>query len=318
MIDTRPILVIDGQNLFIRMYCACPEMSASGEHVGAITGFLKVLQNLSDKFSPSRLIVAWEGGGSLRRRALFKEYKQNRKPIKLNRFYEDDIPDSEDNKKKQQIFLIKLLKLLPVNQIYVSDCEADDVISFVVINEFREKKKYIISSDRDFYQLITKDILIYSPYKKIIYTEQELLKEFKIHPNNFALAKAICGDASDNIPGVERVGFKTLVKRIPQFQEPEKLTINQILEFCQNTEKKVQLHTNMINQAEIIKRNIKLVDLSDPFMLSGTQVKKIQSSIELFEPSLDKMGIIRLLSSEGVKFDLNRLCYSLRGLLIND
>ena len=66
-------------------------MSSNGYQVGGCVGFLKTLQKLVRELSPTAICVAWEGGGSQRRRKLFPEYKLNKRPEKLNRFYGDDI-----------------------------------------------------------------------------------------------------------------------------------------------------------------------------------------------------------------------------------
>ena len=84
----RPILVVDALNLFMRHFVVNPAMSDAGVHVGGWIGFLRSLRLLAEKIAPSQIIVAWEGGGSPRRRAIFADYKSNRRPQKLNRFYE--------------------------------------------------------------------------------------------------------------------------------------------------------------------------------------------------------------------------------------
>ena len=87
-------LIVDGLNLFTRHYIANPSTNKNGESVGGITGTLVSIASLSERFSPDRIIVVWESGGSARKRAIFKDYKLGRKPQKLNRYYGDDIPDT--------------------------------------------------------------------------------------------------------------------------------------------------------------------------------------------------------------------------------
>ena len=67
-----PILVIDGLNVFMRHFAANPSTSENGEHVGGVVGFLRGLRHLVNLTKPKEVIVAWEGGGSLRRRAIDK------------------------------------------------------------------------------------------------------------------------------------------------------------------------------------------------------------------------------------------------------
>ena len=110
----RPVLIIDGLNFFMRHFVANPTMSDHGNHVGGFVGFLKGLGHLCDRIAPSEIIVAWESGGSPRRRAIFKDYKDKRRPQKLNRYYQDDIPDTTQNRDNQITKIIEALRCVPV------------------------------------------------------------------------------------------------------------------------------------------------------------------------------------------------------------
>ena len=154
-IKKRPILIIDALNLFTRHYVVNPTMSTLGHHAGGTIGFLKAIRYLADKLLPIQIIVVWEGGGSPRRRAIFPEYKARRKPPKLNRFYGEDIPDSVENRDYQIALAIELLKNAPIMQVYVSDCEADDVIGYLAKYKLKDEECVIVSSDKDFYQLLS-------------------------------------------------------------------------------------------------------------------------------------------------------------------
>ena len=213
----HPILIIDAANLFLRSWAAYPTMNKNGEQMGGCIGFLKSMQRIAREIQPSRIYITWEGGGSQRRRKLYPEYKMGRKAEKLNRFYGDDIPDSETNKKRQLMSLLGMLKFIPACQIYVSDCEGDDIIAQLCTGSFRNKDKIIVSSDKDMYQLLDDTTRIYSLHKKKIITAKEIFEEFRITTHNFAIAKAICGDAGDNVPGVKGIGFKKVASKIPCF-----------------------------------------------------------------------------------------------------
>ena len=88
-----PVLLIDVYNLYLRNFCANPLM-AEGQHVGGVVGCLQSLNSLISAHSPSECVIVWEGGGSARRRAIYPEYKSRRRPVKLNRFHEGDLPDT--------------------------------------------------------------------------------------------------------------------------------------------------------------------------------------------------------------------------------
>ena len=82
----RPILIVDGANLFLRSWAAYPTMSSHGYQMGGCMGFMKTLGRIMMEIQPVAVYVAWEGGGSQRRRRLYPEYKLGRKAQKLNRF----------------------------------------------------------------------------------------------------------------------------------------------------------------------------------------------------------------------------------------
>jgi len=226
---SQTVLLVDAMGLYLRHFVAHPAMGKDGQHVGGIIGFLTDLKKIVERFNPNPVYVIWEGGGSPRRRAIYKDYKSHRRPERLNRFYEDDIPNTVTGRDNQVKILVKLLKLTPICQVYVPDCEADDVIGYMSRYHFKDALKIILSADKDYYQLISEGAIIYSPTWKKLIQEQEVVDRFGVHPVNFALAKAVCGDDSDNIPGIEGVGFKTLAKRFPALALDTSVTLQELL-----------------------------------------------------------------------------------------
>lgn len=307
----RPIFIIDGQNLFIRSYSAFPQMSSHGYQMGGCIGFLKTAQRLCREFQPSRVYVAWEGGGSQRRRSIYPEYKLGRKPEKLNRFYGEDIPDSEENRQHQLVVLLKLLKNIPVCQIYVSDCEGDDVISYLCRGPFREKDKVIVSSDKDMYQLLDDKTKIYSLHKKIFIDANDIFEEYRIKTHNFALAKSLCGDVSDNIPGVQGIGFKTVAKKFPFLGNEETVLLDEVINYASSHSSESAIYKRVVQASSDVRRNWDLVHL-DGSMLSNNQAMKVENAINTFDPKMNRMELIRLLIKEGVNdFDTEGFFYDL-------
>lgn len=311
---TRPVLIIDCMNLFVRSYAAFPSMSTHGYQMGGCIGFLKTLARLTYEISPSMIYLAWEGGGSQKRRAIYSEYKLNRKPEKLNRFYEDDIPDSDENKKHQLISLLGMLKCVPVCQLYTSDCEGDDVIAYLSRGPFKNALKVIASSDKDMYQLLDENTKIYNLHKKTYVTIENVLELFRVTPANFALAKALCGDPSDNIPGIKGLGFKTVSKLFPFLSLNESVLLDDVISYSHTHLDESSIYKRIIEQEADIRRNWKLVYL-DGCMLSHHQSSKIDHLINVFVPKSDKMGLIRKLLEEGINdFDVDRFFYSFIGI----
>jgi DNA polymerase-1 len=297
--DERIILIIDAMNLFVRSYCAYPTMSSHGYQMGGCIGFLKTLRRLTDEIGPKMIYVVWEGGGSQKRRALYSEYKMNARPEKLNRFYEDDIPDSENNKKHQLIALLGMLKHVPVCQLYTSDCEGDDVIAYLARGPFRGKNKIIVSSDKDMYQLLDDTTKIYSLHKKNFITIENVVEDFRVQPKNFALAKALCGDPSDNIPGVKGLGFKTVAKTLPFLSTEDDILLEDVFKYCQSHREESRLLKRILEEEQNVKRNWRLVYL-DGGMLSHQQATKIDSLISTSKPVADRMSLVKALVKEGI------------------
>ena len=168
-------VIIDALNLFIRNYIANPSMTTNGDLCGGVTGFLNQLRSLVGKFCPDRIIVVWESQGSNYRRSIYPDYKKGRKPPKPNRYY-DEIPDTMENRSWQIQSLINVLKLLPVRQVYITNCEADDVIAYLTKYRLQRDECVIASSDRDFYQLVCDNVSMFSPNRKIIIGEAAVEK----------------------------------------------------------------------------------------------------------------------------------------------
>lgn len=289
------------RNVFTRHYVVNPDMTSNGEQVGGVIGSLKFIRKLVYEQSPAKVIIAWEGGGSTKRRAIYSEYKANRKPERLNRFYEDDIPDTEDNRVWQMAQLAKMLKRFPVCQVYVHDCEGDDVIAHLCRHQYKDAKKVIVSNDRDFYQLLDDNTCVYSPQSKRIHTREDVKKEFfGIQPQNFALAKALCGDKSDNIPGVKGLGFKTLVSRIPLFISDAELTIDEVVDYCRVRLDEAKVMKNVVQSDALIRTNWRLVYLGGS-TLTHEQASKVDTILAEHTPRMDMLSFMRDLVEVGVR-----------------
>tara|TARA_B100001057_G_scaffold450807_1_gene493214 strand:+ start:1610 stop:2563 length:954 start_codon:yes stop_codon:yes gene_type:complete len=311
----RPYLLIDSLNLFTRHFIANPTMSINGEHVGGIVGFLKAIQLLCERFYPEDVFVIWEGGGSPRRRSIESTYKDSRRPKKLNRYYEDDIPDTKENRNWQISKLIKLLNYSGVKQLYISDCEADDVIGYLCNDALKEKEKIIISSDKDLYQLLNQKTLQWSPGQKRIIDRDVVKEKFGVYPENFCLVRSFVGDASDNLRGVKGAGFKSIVKRFPEINE-NNLIIDELIKLADEKSKssKIKLYEEISKNSDIPRKNWKLMCLGIR-NISAFQINKIESFLESDKNKKNKLSFMKEQLQIGVNnFDIERFFLSIRNL----
>lgn len=215
------VLIIDSLNTFIRVFSAIPVLNENGEHIGGIVGFLKSIGSNIRQFSSTRCILVFDGkGGSARRRKKYPGYKGNRKAKQsLNRFEDIEVAETEEvSLKRQWNILTKFLDLLPVTIVIIDNIEADDTISYIVNSYYEntDNKITIISTDRDFLQLVNEKVRVWSPTKKTLYTPELIKSELNIDNRNYLLYRALTGDSSDNIPGVNGAGLKTLLKLFPE------------------------------------------------------------------------------------------------------
>jgi len=298
------VMIIDGLNMFIRSYIVNPQMDKHGNPIGGCIGFLKSLQKVCRKFNPQEVIVVWDGHeGSQRKRAINKDYKEGRKPIRFNRRLIQLDPEQQDkNKAYQLIRLMEYLNELPVIQVTIDFVEADDVIAYAARHLlYGFWKKIIVSSDKDFFQLCDEYTSIYRPIQDKVVTKQTILEEFKIHPNNFALARAIAGDPSDNLPGVPGVGLKTLAKRFPFLINEEESNCSQIVTTCAMQGKKLKLHENIIKSEALVKNNYKIMQLYSPNIRPINRIF-VDNAIMRFEPEFSRLNFTKMLFSDDLGY----------------
>jgi DNA polymerase-1 len=294
-------------------------LGANGQAVGGIVGFLNELGQKVDMLNPKRVIVIWEGGGSPRRRALFAEYKMHRKPQKLNRYYEGEIPDTVGNRNWQVSTLVQVMRHLPIQQSYVTDCEADDVIAYIARYRLKDDPCVVMSSDKDYYQLLDNRVRVWSPTSKSFVTAADVLSRFGCTAQNFIATRCFVGDGSDGIPGIDGAGWKTMAKRFPEVAGEDAVSTDDIVSMAQSraSQKGPQVYRNIIQGADAAALNWKLMYL-DVGSLSGNQVGKIESGLESFRPAANKMDYLRHLVKTGINnFDRERVFFQLTSHLLH-
>lgn len=302
-------LLIDGSNLFIIHLSSNPSTDDNGIPVGAVKGFLNSLLWLNRTLKPEKIIIFFDGkGGSSQRRELFSEYKEGRKqnPV-VGRYFKFSDSDKADKNREYQMNLLKdILSDLPVNVITSKNFEGDDGIAYCVKHKkyFDLGHIYIVSCDKDFYQLISDDVHIYNPMSKKIVDANCVVSEWGIHPVNWLFFRAVSGDKSDNVDGVKGIGPKTLLKLFALENENLQHTVEDIEDFYavaneikEATKKKkiVQLHENK----DKIARNWKLLSLAEP-LLSNFDTQRITESVDSFKGAYKKLDVFSKVSKLGL------------------
>lgn len=298
------VLIVDGNNTFLRCWSAISSMNINGDHTGGIVGFFRSVGYAIKNFHPTRCIVAFDGvGGSHKRSKIYPDYKAKRKgKIRLNRTYEDEpnLDDEQKNCINQYIRLNHYLTLLPVNVLRLDHVEADDTIAYCATDTFKDSEVIIMSSDKDFLQLITNKIKVWSPTKKVFYGPAEVLRDYGIHPNNFVLFRAMDGDDSDGIDGINGAGIKTVLKCFPFLSEEKTYSLDDIISHAIVNRKRYKIYEKIIEGKEILERNIALMQLKDTLLTATTQLKLHEELEASKVPLLNRNAFIKSVGEDGM------------------
>ena len=273
------VLIIDGLNTFIRCWSSIPTMNEDGDHVAGVTGVLKSIGYAIRQTQPTRVIVVFDGkGGSANRKKRFSGYKADRDPNKLrvNRQYAEmmNVEDERESMKRQFVWLAEMLHELPVTTMIYDGVEADDVMAYIATQLLKEDEQAVVmSTDKDFLQLVNDKVTVYSPTKKKTYDRKAVFEEYGLYPQNLLLFRTLDGDNSDNIPGVKGCGLKTVLKRFPELSEDRKIEFDEFFDIAETKIKESKLYSDIVANKDVILRNQQLMQLAEPIISTNEKMK---------------------------------------------
>ncbi len=210
------LLLIDGNSIANRAFYALPFLSnQEGKPSGAVFGFANIIIKLLQEEKPSHVVVAFDHARKTFRNEMYSEYKMQRKP-------------TPEELISQFPVIKEMLQTMGILCVEQEGIEADDIIG--TISKQFDGEKYILSGDRDLFQLIDKDTTILFTKKGVSeldrVDETRLHEIFGIKPHQITDLKGLMGDTSDNIPGVKGVGEKTAISLLENFETIENLYKN--------------------------------------------------------------------------------------------
>ncbi len=209
-------LLIDGNSLINRAFYALPILTNDeGVYTNAVYGFLRMFYKAVDEYQPDNIVCAFDLKHPTFRHQHYSEYKAGRKKMP-----DELVP---------QIPLLKeVLKALGVFCFEKPGFEADDIIgTYARLTEEAGGQAAILTGDRDSFQLVTKNVTVWFTKKGIseliMLTPDNLKENYGVEANQVCDLKALMGDSSDNIPGVQGVGEKTALGLIEKYSNIENL-----------------------------------------------------------------------------------------------
>ena len=317
----RRLLIIDALNLFIRNYIVNPTISTNGNPIGGSVGFLNSLRKLMREAKPDGVVICWDGaGGSRKRRTMVKEYKEGRKPLRKNYKIDGMTEQSEkENMVWQQRTLIEMLNQMPIVQLVINEVEADDIIAMISKSpKYKGWQKVIVSSDKDFIQLLDDETVLYRPIQKVAWNKNMVISEYNISPENFVLARAIAGDKSDNLRGIKGAGLTTISKRIPFLNEDKMYTLDEVYNHCAQADSKLKFYCNVVEDWDTVETNYKVMNLTPP-SISVQGKQKINYTLDNFEYELNATELRKISVQKGFgSYDWSEITVMLRRIVMEN
>jgi len=315
------ILVIDAMNMLIRSFSLLKAMSPTGHHIGGLVGFLRSLGYVTRIFDPTRVIVVWDGkGGSANRKNIDPNYKANRATSRITHWGLYDTKAEETEALIGQLFRTKdYLECLPLQQIMMEKLEADDIIAYLAQQADKNNKKItIISSDKDFLQMVNKNIEVYAPVKKKTFTADNIEDELKVIPENYNIVKALLGDNSDGLKGVKGLGIKTIVSQFPDLVTKPNITLDYVFEVCENNLEGKKIFSKIVHEWDKVETNYKLMNLHES-VLDDNEKTTILDIVKEDIPDLQAGAFLHLLENdkiEGITKNTEGWLENFRGLTV--
>ncbi|MBX9704053.1 MAG: hypothetical protein K2X39_07850, partial [Silvanigrellaceae bacterium] len=261
MEEKKSLYIIDGMSLLFRSFYAMGTRltNAEGVPIGAVYGFLKIVIKILKEQNPTHFAVCWDLKIKTFRHEAYPEYKGNRGE-----------PPPEIIPQIQMIH--ECIKNMGIPSFAVPGFEADDVVATLAKYFEHYGLVYIVSSDKDFMQLVNNQIRLFSLKKGDEYDvlgPESVFDYFGVSPERVVDILALVGDKSDNVPGVLGIGEKGAAKIINEFDSLENLYAN--LEKITN--KKARLALEAHREMAFLSRFLVTINTSVPLNISEASLK---------------------------------------------
>ena len=184
----------------------------------------------------------------------------------------------------------------------IDHVEADDVIAYAKSGIFNDEdsKITVMSTDKDFLQLVDKRTRVYRPTEKKMYDIETVLDTYGVPPHQFMMYRIIEGDSSDNINGIKYVGEKRVKKHLSELLHKEERTnVNDIIEYCHQRIDESTTYERIVDGEDILRRNWKLMQLHD-VNVSLTILREIRATLEEVPMKMDRGRIKKLYRQDGL------------------
>jgi DNA polymerase I len=275
----KKLFLLDGMALTYRAYFSMirnPLMSSKGMNTSAIFGFVNSLNKLLEDETPDYIAVAFDTDQPTFRHKMYTKYKSTRQAMP-----DDLVPQISKIKEIVGAFNIPMLEF--------HGYEADDIIGTLVrVAEKENVWSYIVTADKDFYQLVNSKIRVYKPARSIsgrqvsdieVIDEEAVKQRFGVGPDHVIDVLGLMGDTVDCVPGIKGIGEKTAVALISEYNSLEGL--------YENIDKvtKPKLKENLIQYKAdaFLSRQLVTINTNMPLKIDFHQLTASEKNITLLE-----------------------------------
>ena len=274
MSDSPQLCLVDGSSYLYRAFHALPSLTDSqGRPTGAIFGVANMLRRLIQTRKPERMVVIFDAPGKNFRHELYADYKANRPPM-------------PDELRAQIEPLMDLIDAMGIQRVTIDGVEADDVIATLARQAGSKGMNVLISSgDKDLAQLVDKHVLLEDSMQERRYDADAVREKFGVGPELIGDFLALTGDASDNIPGVEKVGPKTAAKWLNKYGD-----LDSVIENADDVGGKI---------GENLRQALDTLPLSRQLVALDEAVDAGPSPEEIGPPKPDRDRLVELLKEFG-------------------
>ena len=224
------LFLIDGTAIIYRAFFAFirnPLINSKGQNTGAIFGLVNTMLKMIEKYNIRNILVSFDQKEKTFRHEIDPSYKANR-------------PPAPDDLVAQIEPIRQFFAAVNIHEVSLSGYEADDVLATLAEKYKHDYEIFIVTGDKDFSQLVDDRVKLYDPFKEKVAGKDQIVEKYGLKPEQFIDYLAICGDSSDNIPGVRGIGPKGAVKLLNEYGNLENI-YDHIEEVSpQGTKKKLQ------------------------------------------------------------------------------
>ncbi len=273
MAKKKVFLVLDGNALLHRAWHAIPPLTtSSGQVVNAVYGFLNIIEKMRTQYKPDYMAVAWDLAGGTFRHEAYEDYKGTR--------------EKKEDELYEQIGVIKdALDVYGIPSLSSEGYEADDVIATLAKRYAKDDIAIkVLSGDMDLLQLVNGAVRVIA-FKKGIsetveYDRRAVNERYGLEPEQMVDFKALMGDPSDNIPGIEGIGKKTAATLLQKYE-----SINGLLRALKREELEEKHAKRLRGKEKELKDMQVLVRLVRTVKLPGFRI----TDAKIQDPSIDEL-----------------------------